>query len=63
MCTSRILYIFGLFTNGFSRISGFRGVWPSVGKLQWSDNLYVAYGLARPRENGEWRDLPEKWEF
>ncbi|KAJ9193063.1 hypothetical protein DTO164E3_8028 [Paecilomyces variotii] len=58
--TSKIIYDK---STGNVRISGFRGVWPSVGKLQWSDNLYVAYGLARPRENGEWRDLPEKWEF
>ncbi|KAJ9300806.1 hypothetical protein DTO271G3_1970 [Paecilomyces variotii] len=58
--TSKIIYDK---STGNVRISGFRGVWPIVGKLQWSDNLYVAYGLARRREKGEWRDLPEKWEF
>lgn len=61
MCMSRVLHILGIFTNEFSRISGFRRGWPIRDKLQWLDTHYVAYGLAKRPDERDWRSHPEKW--
>lgn len=63
MCTSKILHELGLFTNEFSRLSGFRRGWPILDKLQWSDTRYVAYRLAKRPDERDWRSRPEKWEL
>jgi hypothetical protein len=51
------------FTNNLSYISGFRMGWPILDNFQWSDTLYISYGLAkRPEGDRKWRLHPENWE-
>jgi hypothetical protein len=49
-------------TDKISRISGFRQGWPVIDELEWSDDLYVLYGLAKPpKEQLDWYDHPDDW--
>jgi hypothetical protein len=37
--------------------------WPVIGKVQWKDSDYVAYGLAKTDEEADWRLHPDRWEW
>ncbi|KAJ5135253.1 uncharacterized protein N7515_004531 [Penicillium bovifimosum] len=37
--------------------------WPILDELQWSDTRYVAYMLANPLDERDWRSHPEKWQL
>ncbi|KAJ5368205.1 uncharacterized protein N7496_007965 [Penicillium cataractarum] len=57
------LHTLGIFTNEFSRISGFRRGWPIRDPLEWSDTRYVAYTLAKPPNKKDWRSRRDEWEL
>jgi hypothetical protein len=55
------IYVFIL--TDYSRISGFRQVWPIPDELEWTNSNYVAYGLAKMHGGEEWWLHPEMWEW
>lgn len=54
---------FGYILTIHSHLSGFRGGWPILDDLEWSETCYVEFGLAKPSEDIDWYDLPQKWEL
>jgi hypothetical protein len=62
MCILRAPQMLRRSTDKISRISGFRQGWPVIDELEWSDDLYVLYGLAKPpKEQLDWYDHPDDW--
>ncbi|KAJ5174952.1 uncharacterized protein N7482_000829 [Penicillium canariense] len=50
-------------TTGDVHISGFRRGWPIIDKLDWSESLYVAHGLAELSREHDWHLHPENWKW
>ncbi|OQE15800.1 hypothetical protein PENFLA_c030G02982 [Penicillium flavigenum] len=60
---SRISKIIFDRVTGNLYLSGFRGAWPILDEIKWTESCYVHFGLAKRSKGPEWYLHPEQWEW